>query len=120
MTLSIPVALSDQQVDRLLEADRPAKRQRVESVPLVDEPDEPGDSSLVIRHPMGVRPSGNALTSTHNLKAACGYLAALPDELVVQLLESLEARDLLLLGGTCKALYSFTRSEELWRTLFVE
>ncbi|KAI6791018.1 putative F-box and JmjC domain protein [Hortaea werneckii] len=119
MTDAALAELTDSQADRLLEADRPVKRQRLESIPVIEH-GEAGDSSLVIRHPLGVRPSGNALTSSVNLKAACGTLAALPDELLIQLLETFEAPDLLRLGGTCRALYAFTRSEELWRALFVE
>ena len=118
--MTLPVApLNEQEVDRLLEAGRPMKRQKFAAAPqeslLTD-----ADSSLVRRHPLGVRPSGNALTSTVNLKQAHGYLAALPDELLMQLLESFEACDLLRLGGTCRGLHAFTRSEELWRALFVE
>ncbi|RMY42418.1 hypothetical protein D0865_11988 [Hortaea werneckii] len=119
MTDAALAELTDSQADRLLEADRPMKRQRLESIPVIEH-GEAGDSSLVIRHPLGVRPSGNALTSSVNLKPASGTLAALPDELLIQLLETFEAPDLLRLGGTCRALYAFTRSEELWRALFVE
>ena len=114
MTLPI-AALNEQEVDRLLEASRATKRQKV-----ADAPSESPDSSLVRRHPLGVRPSGNALTSIVNVKQAHGHFAALPDDLLMQLLESLEARDLLRLGGTCRGLHAFTRSEELWRALFVE
>ncbi|KAI6875844.1 putative F-box and JmjC domain protein [Hortaea werneckii] len=117
MTDAALAELTDSQADRLLEADRPVKRQRLESIPVIEH-GEAGDSSLVIRHPLGVRPSGNALTSSINQKAACGTLGALPDELLIQLLETFEAPDLLRLGGTCRALYAFTRSEELWRALF--
>ncbi|KAF2159305.1 hypothetical protein M409DRAFT_30181 [Zasmidium cellare ATCC 36951] len=83
-------------------------------------PKEDNDSTLVRRHPLGVRPPGNALTSTFNLKDSCGGFARLPDELIAQLLEILEAASLLRLGATCRALHAFTRNEELWRTLFVE
>lgn len=97
----------------------PAKRRRVEfAVP--DEPLQREGQTFVKPHPLGVRPSGNALTATRNLRAACGSFTALPDELLMQLLESLLAEDLLRLGGTCKALHAYTRSEELWRALFVE
>ena len=76
--------------------------------------------TLVRRHPLGVRPSGNALTSSINLKPSCGLFAVLPDELLMQFLETLDALHLLRLGSTCKAIHAFTRSEELWRALFVE
>lgn len=78
------------------------------------------EGSIVRRHPLGVRPSGNALTSTTNCKFSSGSFARLPDELILQFLETLQIPHLLKLGATCKALHAFTRSEELWRTLFVE
>ena len=85
-----------------------------------DHVDYEEDSTLVRRHPLGVRPSGNALTSDWNLKSSCGPFARLPDDLLMQLLETLNIPHLLRLGNTCRALYAFTRSEELWRALFVE
>lgn len=78
------------------------------------------DNTSVRRHPLGVRPSGNAFTSSVNLKDFAGIFASLPDELLASFLETLEPQDLLRLGGTCRALHAFTRNEELWRTLFVE
>ncbi|GIZ43963.1 hypothetical protein CKM354_000717200 [Cercospora kikuchii] len=78
------------------------------------------DATFVRRHPLGVRPSGNALTSSVNLKQSAGHFARLPDELIAALLEILLPQDLLRVGGTCKALHAFTRNEELWRSLFVE
>lgn len=99
--------------------DRPLKRVRVAAAPTA-RPKQESDSTLVRRHPLGVRPSGNALTSTANLKDSCGGFARLPDELIAQLLEILDAGSLLRLGAACRALHAFTRNEELWRTLFVE
>lgn len=105
---------------------RPSKKQKVEQVdPSFDDSTaaELGESlqvNAVRRHPLGVRPSGNAFTAKENLKTACGFFTLLPDELLAQFLEYLNAADLLRLGGTCRALHAFTRSEELWRALFVE
>jgi len=98
---------------------RPLKKQRTESF-VNDDPSDPQLSAAVRRHPLGVRPSGNAFTSEVNLKTSCGSYALLPDEVLALSLEYLEAADLLRLGGTCRALHAFTRSEELWRSLFVE
>lgn len=70
-------------------------------------------------HPLGVKPSGNALTATRDLRAAIGAFNALPDEVILILFEYLDASSLLSIGRTCKALYAFTRSEELWKTLFI-
>ena len=107
--------------DQETEVLRPVKRLKTclthsstESRPNEETPD------AIPPHPLGVKPLGNAYTAKINLKRAAGCFSALPDELLVQLLEQLEAIDLLQLGATCKALYAFTRFEELWRTLFVK
>ncbi|KAK3117400.1 hypothetical protein LTR53_001314 [Teratosphaeriaceae sp. CCFEE 6253] len=102
------------------DAQRPAKRVRFDSDALLQKDvGTKNDTTLVRKHPLGVRPLGNALTSAVNLKHACGRFALLPDELLAQLLELLHAKDLLLLGGTCRALHAFTRNDELWKALFI-
>ncbi|KAF2400478.1 F-box and JmjC domain-containing protein [Trichodelitschia bisporula] len=78
------------------------------------------EDGTVPSHPMAVKPSGNAYTAAVNLKANAGSFAKLPDELLMSFLETLEAAELLQLGGACKFLYAFTRVDELWRALFVE
>lgn len=70
-------------------------------------------------HPLGVKPSGNGLTATWDLRAAIGTFNILPDEILLMLLEYLDSDSLLKIGRTCKALYAFTRSEDLWKTLFI-
>jgi hypothetical protein len=118
-TMTLPLQLTDEQADLILDHERPPKRARVD--PLEARVTETSDdSTLVRRHPLGVRPSGNALTATVNLKHGCGGFRLLPDELLAQILEILDAHALLRLGGTCRALHAFTRNEELWRALFVE
>lgn len=99
---------------------RPAKRTKVAAAPAVSNAHNEDRGTLVRRHPLGIRPSGNALTSRVNQKDASGFFARLPDDLIALLLEILKAYDLLRLGGTCRALHAFTRNEELWRALFVE
>ncbi|KAK3675654.1 hypothetical protein LTR78_004295 [Recurvomyces mirabilis] len=119
--MTVPIPLTDEQAYSLLDqSHRPAKRQKVVESSTPQHASDSTDGSLVRKHPLGVRPSGNALTSSENQKRACGYLSSLPDELLMQLLESLFAVDLLRVGSTCRALHAFTRSEELWRALFVE
>jgi hypothetical protein len=98
----------------------PVKKQRISIACDESTVDDLGDSSLVRRHPLGLRPSGNALTCTVNLKATFGLFAYLPDELISQFLEYLDPSTLLRFGGTCRGIYAFTRNEELWRALFVE
>ena len=76
--------------------------------------------SVVPSHPLGIKPAGNAYSATENIKLATGAFTALPDELIIQVLESLDAASLKRLGHTCKALYAFSRLEELWKTLCIE
>ncbi|KAK7191584.1 hypothetical protein DPSP01_004807 [Paraphaeosphaeria sporulosa] len=94
-----PSSLPDVQADDILDAETAA--------------------AAVPPHPLGVRPAGNAYTATENIKANCGSFARLPDELLNHIFESFDAETLRRLGGTCRALYAFTRLDELWRALFV-
>jgi len=77
-------------------------------------------NTAIVSHPYNIRPSGNAYTASRDIKAFAGSFAALPDELILQVLEYLEALELVRLGSSCKALYAFCRAEDLWRTLFIE
>jgi hypothetical protein len=79
------------------------------------------ESSIAIpQHPLGVRPSGNSYTATSNAKNLAGIFQLFPDEIVAIFLEYLNATHLRLLGSTCKYLYAFCRSDDLWKTLFIE
>jgi hypothetical protein len=99
-------------------AHRPFKRVKHTHI---DSNDQDGQgTTFVARHPLGVRPSGNAFASHTNLKSSMGFVARLPDELLASFLETLPSADLLRLGSTCRALHAFTRNEELWRALFIE
>ncbi|KAI9835166.1 MAG: hypothetical protein M1819_002536 [Sarea resinae] len=71
-------------------------------------------------HPLGIKPSGNAYTASQNLKSACPGFSSLTDDLIIQILEFCDDSSLLRLGATCKALYAFTRFDELWKALFLE
>lgn len=79
------------------------------------------DQVVAVRsHPLGVRPSGNALTNApRNLRAHMGNLSQLPDETLHLVLEWLDSAALIALGHTCRALFAFTSNDELWRILFV-
>lgn len=83
----------------------------------------PHDAEIITEaipsHPLGVKPSGNALLATWSLRNAIGTFQHLPDELILLLLETLDGPSLLSIGRTCKAFYAFTRAEELWKALFV-
>ena len=82
--------------------------------------EDSGDAPVTIpSHPLGIKPSGNAYTASRDIKFACGLFCRLPDELLNHILEKLDALDLVRLGGTCKALYAFASTEELWKNLFI-
>ena len=78
-----------------------------------------GDEAIP-SHPLGVKPSGNALLATWSLRDAIGTFRLFPDELILLLLEHLDGSSLLGIGRTCKAFYAFTRAEELWKALFIQ
>jgi hypothetical protein len=83
---------------------------------------EQSESSLlsIPLHPLGVKPSGNQYTATSNARHAIGPFQILPDEVLAIFLEYLDSPQLRLLGSCCKFLYAFCRSEDLWKTLFIE
>jgi len=99
---------------------RPSKRIKVPVMFSESPKDEDEYTQRIVRHPLGVKPSGNAYTSSWNSKCSAGYLARLPDELLMHFLDYLEAKELGELGQTCRFLYAFCHSDELWRSLFVE
>ena len=96
---------------------QPAKRIKLDMADIHLDDDDV--AAAVPTHPLGVKPAGNAYTATDNIKSRCGAFAALPDELLNHILESFDADALVRLGSTCRALYAFTRLDELWRALFV-
>ena len=77
------------------------------------------EAMAVLRHPLDIKPAGNAYTASPNLKISAGTLSSLPDELIIEVLEFLPAESLLAIGSTCKAFFAFSRFEELWKNLFV-
>jgi hypothetical protein len=97
---------------------RPSKKLKTSAAATIQSHDE--DVAIALpSHPLGIKPAGNALTASENIKSRCGSFARLPDELLSHILESFEADTLIRLGTTCRALYAFTRLDELWRALFV-
>ncbi|KAL8729832.1 MAG: hypothetical protein Q9166_004473 [cf. Caloplaca sp. 2 TL-2023] len=91
------------------------KKSQKSNVCLVDD----GYEATVPPHPLNVKPLGNAYTANENIKIKAGLLAQLPDELITQVMEWLDPIALTRLGCTCKALYAFSRQEELWKPLFL-
>ena len=71
-------------------------------------------------HPLGIKPLGNLYMASQNIKEAAGLFYSIPDDLLLQILEFLEPLSLLQLGATCKALWAFSRHEDLWRTQHVK
>lgn len=76
-------------------------------------------SLTVPHHPLGIKPLGNAFTASRNIKLAAGIFANIPDEIIIQVLDFLDARSLLRLGASCKALYAFCHFDEHWKALFI-
>ena len=72
------------------------------------------------RHPLGVRPSGNALGADRNLSHSTGTFQNLPDELLLALLQWLDEPELLNLGESCRAFYAYTTHDQLWRDLWID
>lgn len=78
-------------------------------------------SQSVPSHPYGIKPLGNQYTATLISKDFIGPdFAKFPDEVLAIVLEYLEAQELVALGSSCKFLHAFCRSEDLWKTLFIE
>jgi len=74
---------------------------------------------MIPPHPLGIKPSGNAFSASYNSKSVTGYFTILTDDLLIQILELLDAPSLLCSGATCKALYAFSRFEDLWKSLLL-
>ncbi|KAK0100303.1 hypothetical protein ONS95_008261 [Cadophora gregata] len=71
-------------------------------------------------HPLGVKPAGNQYTASSIAKNSIGSFQAFPDEILAIFLEYLDSYKLRSLGATCKFLYAFCRSDDLWKALFIE
>ena len=77
--------------------------------------------SVVPPHPQGIKPSGQVYLAEKDIKTAAGFFSVLPDEVIAQILDSLDIPSLLQVGLTCKALWAFSRLDEsLWRTRYIK
>jgi hypothetical protein len=112
-----PGLLASESITNTAES-RPSKKLKTSAESNFQNDDEDVATALP-SHPLGVKPAGNAYTASENIKSRCGSFARLPDELLGHILESFDADTLIRLGSTCRALYAFTRLDELWRALFV-
>jgi hypothetical protein len=70
-------------------------------------------------HPLGVKPSGNALAAYENAAGNMGYFGMLPDEAILLLLEWFDSKSLLRLGASCRGFYAYTTFDPLWKDLFL-
>jgi len=77
-------------------------------------------SNTIPPHPLGLKPAGNQYTATSIARNLIGSFQAFPDEILAIFLEYLDSYKLRLLGATCKFLYAFCRSDDLWKALFIE
>ena len=71
-------------------------------------------------HLLNVRPAGNSYAASSNAKDEAGLFGAMPDEILVLLLEYLDSYILSCLGSTCTYLYAFCHFDDLWKALFIE
>lgn len=79
-------------------------------------------------HPLGVKPSGNALLEDISFNAQkearnklLGSLSIFSEDLLVQIISYLDdPNDLLNFGLASRILYSYTYDEELWRKIYVD
>ena len=92
----------------------------VEAETIESEPVASEESSISVPlHPLGVKPSGNQYAGTRNARHLAGLFRILPDELLASFLEFLASQELRLLGSSCKFLYAFCKTEDLWKALLI-
>jgi len=82
--------------------------------------EESSQAQAIPLHPLGVKPSGNQYTANIIARKWIGYYGIWPDEMLAIFLEYLQSQELLQLGLACKFLYAFCRSDDLWKSLFIE
>ena len=87
----------------------------------LQEPDVESTAESIPVHPLGVKPLGNQYFATGpSAREYLGFLGFLPDEMILQVLELLDAESLKILGTTCRFLYAFCHLDDLWKPLFLE
>ncbi|RDX97039.1 F-box protein, partial [Mucuna pruriens] len=101
------------------------EQEEVEEEEVEEEVEEEGFSikSSTPSHTHGVQPLGNLYLnsgSTNSRDTGLGYLHALSDELVLDILGFLDASCLGLLATVSKSFYVFTNHEPLWRNLVLD
>ncbi|CAK7214809.1 hypothetical protein SBRCBS47491_002276 [Sporothrix bragantina] len=72
-------------------------------------------------HPLGIKPLGNKyLDQGTDAKDSTGLFQALPDELLMLMVETLDSDSLRALGSTCRFFYAACTYDELWKALALE
>jgi hypothetical protein len=75
--------------------------------------------SSIPPHPLGIKPLGNKYFAGGNdARKSLGVLQLLPDEVLMQLLECLDATSLGLLSATCKFLFACCTADDIWKSIF--
>src|SRR6266542_1090906 len=84
---------------------------------------------LMMQHPLGIKPWGNyyfdSTDKSNNFEGDCrcsslGNLVILTDDLILEILGVLDAKDLLSLGLTSRVLYCFSTFDDLWKRLIIQ
>ncbi|KAK9365169.1 hypothetical protein V1509DRAFT_571509 [Lipomyces kononenkoae] len=86
-----------------------------------------GAIAVGMNHPLGIKPFGNLILSDNDAHASCvqirkkllGYFSILPDELILSLMQNLEANELRRLGYSSRIFSAFASQDDLWKQLFV-
>lgn len=126
MTTSINPELKHENPNVEAHDNHPSKKQKTNKHATITKTKMAFAPALTIPHPLGVRPSGNALllftdnkessprrTKTDTLGP---YLGKLTDELLMTVLQELEnPKDLLNVGHVCKSLFAYAWSDDLWK-----
>lgn len=83
--------------------------------------------AVALSHPLGVKPSGNALLSSEHGKMEAlrdkllGDLAKFPEHLLVEILSYItDPNDLRSLGQSSRILYAYTYTDEYWRDIYMK
>lgn len=87
-----------------------AKRQRQDAA----------DVHIIVSHPNGVKPAGNALLAhADHVATHMGLFSTLPHTLILQILGYLPVQDLAMLQGVNHAFRAFALHEPLWREALI-
>ena len=73
-------------------------------------------TTLQASHPNGIQPCGNSYTDVESLRSAhLGNFSMLSDEVLIDILSGVAARDLLTLAQCSRWLYCFVNHDDVWR-----